>query len=112
MQNEILDVLLELGLTAIDWVDASVFSKLTGIEEQNLHRRKNWPQDLVWTKQDGNIYYSFRGYNQWLTEQTQKRYQPALELGRMHSKSTSPLKAALLHYTPTPADCGRYPYSR
>ena len=72
MQNEILDVLLELGLTAIDWVDASVFSKLTGIEEQKLtHRRKNWPQDLVWTKQDGNIYYSLRGYNQWLTEQTQ-----------------------------------------
>ena len=95
MQNEILDVLLELGLTAIDWVDASVFSKLTGIEGQKLtHRRKNWPQDLVWTKQDGNIYYSLRGYNQWLTEQTQKRYQPALELGRMHSKSTSPLKSS------------------
>lgn len=39
MQNEILDVLLELGLTAIDWVDASVFSKLTGIEEQKLTHR-------------------------------------------------------------------------
>ncbi len=34
MPNEILEALLELGLTPIDWVDASQFSKLTGIEEQ------------------------------------------------------------------------------
>lgn len=93
MQNEILDVLLELGLTPVDWVDASMSSKLTGIEEQKLtHRRKNWPQDLVWTKQDGNIYYSLKGHSQWMTEQTQKCYQPALELGITHSKSTSVLK--------------------
>ena len=49
MTNEILDALLELGLTAIDWVDACQFSKLTGIEEQKLnHRRKKWPEDKVW----------------------------------------------------------------
>ena len=61
MTNEILDALLELGLTAIDWVDACQFSKLTGIEEQKLnHRRKKWPEDKVWSKQDGNIYFSIR----------------------------------------------------
>ena len=103
MQNEILDVLLELGLTPVDWVDASVFSKLTGIEEQKLtHRRKNWPQDLVWTKQDGNIYYSLRGYNQWLTEQTKKRYHLVSELEMAPSKSISALKTTLFHHAPHP----------
>ena len=54
---------------------------LQALKDKTDTSAKNWPQDLVWTKQDGNIYYSLRGYNQWLTEQTQKRYQPALELG-------------------------------
>ena len=90
MENEILDVLLEFGLTPIDWVDASIFAKLTGIEEQELtHRRKKWPENFVWTKQDGNIYYSLRGYNQWLTEQTQKRFHPESESEMTHSKSIS-----------------------
>lgn len=89
MQNEILDALLELGLTPIDWVDASQFSKLTGIAEDKLtHRRKKWTEDLVWTKQDGNIYYSIKGYNQWLTEQAQNRYLKACGLGMVQSKST------------------------
>lgn len=109
MPNEILEALLELGLTPIDWVDASQFSKLTGIEEQKLfHRRKNWPEDLVWAKQDGNIYYSIRGYNKWLTEQAQSRYQKACGLDQEQSKSilseTSKPTTSRYH---TP-DCGRY----
>jgi len=88
MPNEILEALLELGLTPIDWVDASQFAKLTGIEEQKLfHRRKKWPEDKVWAKQDGNIYYSIRGYNEWLTEQAQNRYQKACGLEQAQSKS-------------------------
>lgn len=100
MSHEIVEVLIELGLTPLDWVDASIFSKLTGIEEKKLtHRRKNWPQDFVWTKQDGNIYYSLRGYNQWLTDQTRKRYQLAFESEMVELKSTSPVKnnATSLH---------------
>ncbi len=88
MPNEIVEALLELGLTPIDWVDASQFSKLTGISEEKLtHRRKKWPQDLVWAKQDGNIYYSVRGYNQWLTEQAQSRYLKASGSDLAQSKS-------------------------
>ena len=91
MTNEILDALLELGLTAIDWVDACQFSKLTGIEEQKLnHRRKKWPEDKVWSKQDGNIYFSIRGYNQWLTDQAQLRYHKASGAEMAQLTSTSP----------------------
>ncbi|WP_227505834.1 MULTISPECIES: hypothetical protein [Acinetobacter] len=89
MPNEIIEALLELGLTPIDWVDASQFSKLTGIAEQKLdHRRKKWPEDIVWSKQDGNIYFSIKGYNEWLTEQAQSRYQKACGLEAAQSKST------------------------
>jgi hypothetical protein len=90
MPNEILDALLELGLTPIDWVDASQFSRLTGIAEEKLtHRRKKWAEDVVWTKQDGNIYYSIKGYNQWLTEQAQSRYRLACGSEAVQSRSTS-----------------------
>lgn len=91
MPNEIVEALLEVGLTPLDWVDASVFSKLTGIKATKLtNRRRNWPENLVWTKQDGNIYYSIRGYNEWLTRQTQKRYQQACGLEMAQSRSTLP----------------------
>ena len=60
MTNEILDALLELGLTAIDWVDACQFSKLTGIEEQKLnHRRKKWPEDKVWSNKTEIFIFQF-----------------------------------------------------
>ena len=88
--NEIVEALIQLGLIPLDWVDASQFSKLTGIEEQKLtHRRKNWPEDLVWAKQDGNIYYSIKGYNQWLTEQAQNRYLKACGSEMAQCKSIS-----------------------
>ena len=89
MTNEIIEALLELGLTPLNWVDACQFSKLTGINEQKLnHRRKKWPEDIVWSKQDGNIYYSIRGYNQWLTDQAENRYRKACGSEMEQSKST------------------------
>ncbi|WP_262381790.1 hypothetical protein [Acinetobacter guerrae] len=91
MSNEIVEALLELGLTPLDWVDACVFSKLTGIKDTKLtNRRKNWPENLVWAKQDGNIYYSIKGYNKWLTEQAQNRYLQACGSEMAQLKSTSP----------------------
>ena len=36
MDTEVVEALLELGLTPLDWVDGSQFSKLTGIEEHKL----------------------------------------------------------------------------
>ena len=89
VETDITTALAELGLIPVDWVHASQFAKLTGIPEQRLFARKeNWPEDLVWTKQDGNIYYSIRGYNQWMTEQAEKRYRKACGLEMAQSKST------------------------
>ncbi|WP_227516597.1 hypothetical protein, partial [Moraxella cuniculi] len=82
-------VLAEMGLVPIDWVTASKFAELTGIDEHKLpHRKRNWTEDVVWTKQDGNVYYSLRGYNQWLSEQAHKRYQRACGLEITACKST------------------------
>ena len=90
MNDEILDALLQLGLTPLNWVDASLFSKFTGIKQTKLtHRRAHWPENEVWTKQDGNILYSIKGYNQWLTEQAQSRCQKACGSETAQSKSIS-----------------------
>lgn len=89
MSEEILEALIQLGLTPLDWMDASLFSKLTGIKDTKLpDRRKKWPEDLVWTKQDGVIQYSLIGYNKWLTEQAQSRYLQAYGSEMVQSKST------------------------
>ncbi len=83
-------LLMEMGLTPVDWVSSSKFAELTGIDEHKLpHRKRNWQEDVVWTKQDGNVYYSLRGYNQWLSEQAHKRYQKACGLEITSSKSSS-----------------------
>ena len=77
MNEELLELLSRFGLIPLDWVSASQFSALTGINEEKLtHRRKNWQEDLVWTKQDGNRYYSIKGFNEWLTQKAQSRCQP------------------------------------
>lgn len=111
--NEIVEALIQLGLIPLDWVDASQFSKLTGIEEQKLtHRRKNWPEDLVWAKQDGNIYYSIKGYNQWLTEQAQNRYLKACgsEMAQCKSISSETNKPTTSRYrTPRVQKASRQP---
>lgn len=43
--NDILQVLTNLGLVPLDWVSASKFAELVGIEQRKLnHRRQHWPE--------------------------------------------------------------------
>ena len=92
MPNEsqaIIDLLHQMGLTPLDWVDAKQFAALTGIAEQKLtHRKREWPENVVWMKQSGNLYYSIRGYNKWMTKQANIRYRKACGLDQGVSKST------------------------
>ena len=92
MPNEsqtIIDLLHQMGLTPLDWVDAKQFSELTGIDEKKLtHRKQHWPENVVWMKETGNLYYSIRGYNKWMTQQADIRYRKACGLDRGVSRST------------------------
>lgn len=95
--NKIIDALQELGLTPLDWVDAAKFSELTGIAERKLpDRKRHWQENVVWTKQNGNIYYSLRGYNQWMTEQADIRYRRASGSDLEASKSISSEKRNII----------------
>ncbi len=89
MDNDTLNLLHQMGLTPLDWVDAKQFSALTGIDEQKLtHRKREWPENVVWMKEAGNLYYSIRGYNKWMTQQAEQRYRRASGLDRGASRST------------------------
>ncbi|ERL54984.1 hypothetical protein [Psychrobacter aquaticus] len=92
MQNEsqaIIDLLHQSGLTPLDWMDAKQFAALTGIDEKKLtHRKQAWPENVVWMKEAGNLYYSIRGYNKWMTQQADIRYRKACGLDRGVSRST------------------------
>lgn len=89
-QQTLLELLQQIGLTPLDWVDAAQFAALTGIAEQKLPARKRkWPENVVWMKEGGNIYYSMKGYNQWMTKQANTRCRVALESDREVCKSTS-----------------------
>jgi predicted mannosyl-3-phosphoglycerate phosphatase (HAD superfamily) len=89
MDKDILKLLHQMGLTPLDWVDAKQFSKLTGIAEQKLpHRKQHWPENVVWTRESNNIYYSIRGYNKWMTQQADIRYRKACGLDRDAFRST------------------------
>ena len=89
MDNDTLKALHQLGLTPLDWVDAKQFSALTGIAEQKLtHRKREWPENVVWMKEAGNLYYSIRGYNKWMTKQADIRYRKACGLDQGASRST------------------------
>ena len=84
-----IDLLHQMGLTPLDWVDAKQFAVLTGIAEQKLtHRKQAWPENVVWMKESGNLYYSIRGYNKWMTQQANIRYRKACGLDRGISRST------------------------
>ena len=113
MNEELLELLSRFGLIPLDWVSASQFSALTGINEEKLtHRRKNWQEDLVWTKQDGNIYYSIKGFNEWLTQKAQSRCQLACgsETGRSKSTSREERKSTTSRYlTPQVQKVSRQP---
>jgi hypothetical protein len=87
--QETINLLHQMGLTPLDWVDAKQFSELTGIAEQKLtHRKREWPENVVWMKEAGNLYYSIRGYNKWMTQQANIRYRKACGLDRGISRST------------------------
>jgi len=89
MDNDTLNMLHQMGLTPLDWVDAKQFAELTGIAEQKLtHRKQAWPENVVWMKEAGNLYYSIRGYNKWMTQQANIRYRKACGLDRGISRST------------------------
>ena len=84
-----IELLHQMGLTPLDWVDAKQFATLTGIAEQKLtHRKQAWPENVVWMKQSGNLYYSIRGYNQWMTEQADILCRKASGLDQGASKFT------------------------
>ena len=84
-----IDLLHQMGLTPLDWVDAKQFAALTGIAEQKLtHRKQAWPENVVWMKESGNLYYSIRGYNKWMTQQADIRYRKACGLDREAFRST------------------------
>ncbi len=89
-QNKVtIDLLHQLGLTPLDWVDAKQFAALTGIDEKKLtHRKREWPENVVWMKEAGNLYYSMRGYNKWMTQQADIRYRRASGLDRDAFRST------------------------
>ena len=89
MDNDTLSLLHQMGLTPLDWVDAKRFAELTGIAEQKLtHRKQAWPENVVWMKEAGNLYYSIKGYNKWMTQQADIRYRQACGLGQGIFKST------------------------
>lgn len=89
-QNKtLIETLHELGLTPLDWVDAEQFAELTGIAKQKLtHRKQAWPENVVWMKEAGNLYYSIKGYNKWMTQQADIRYRQACGLDREAFRST------------------------
>ncbi len=87
--QEIIDLLHQMGLTPLDWVDAEQFAALTGIAEQKLtDRKKKWPKNVVWMLEGGSLYYSIRGYNKWMTQQAEQHYRRASGLDRGVSRST------------------------
>jgi len=87
--QEAIDLLHQSGLTPLDWMDAKQFAALTGINEKKLtHRKQAWPENVVWMKEAGNLYYSIRGYNKWMTQQADIRYRKACGLDRDAFRST------------------------
>lgn len=87
--QQTIDLLHQMGLTPLDWVDAKQFAALTGIAEQKLtHRKQAWPENVVWMKEAGNLYYSIKGYNKWMTRQANIRYRKACGLDQGVSRFT------------------------
>ncbi len=96
--TEIIEKIVQSKLP-IDWVTPQQFSLLTGIPVGKLHnRRRKWTYGVVWFNdgedgKSGNVYYSIKGFNQWLSEQATKSYRQAFGSLERQSKSISKLKA-------------------
>ncbi len=71
----------------LDWVTLPQFGKLVGLPHNRLYIAKdNWPEGVVWQKIDNKIYFSLRGWNQWMSQQA---IQKALEYEATALKLTS-----------------------
>lgn len=75
---QIIDQLIEViqnGGGLIDWVQAERFEQITGIKQSTLRgKHEMWPEGIVWAKfDDGRLYYSIAGYNNWASQQAANR---------------------------------------
>lgn len=75
---QIIDQLIEViqnGGGLIDWVQAERFEQITGIKQSSLRgKHEMWPEGIVWAKfDDGRLYYSIAGYNNWASQQAANR---------------------------------------
>ena len=87
--TQLITELIESNLP-LNWVTLEQFGKLIGLPHQRLYRAKDkWPEGLVWQKIDNKLYFSLKGWDQWVTEQAIKNYQQAYDSLVQASKSTS-----------------------
>ena len=75
---QVIDQLIEViqnGGGLIDWVQAERFEQITGIKQSSLRgKHEMWPEGEVWAKfDDGRLYYSIAGYNNWASQQAANR---------------------------------------
>lgn len=71
----------------LDWVTLTQFGKLIGLPSSRLYQAKdNWPEGHVWQKLDNKLYFSLRGFNEWLDNQS---IQKASEYEATASRLTS-----------------------
>ena len=75
---QVIDQLIEViqnGGGLIDWVQAERFEQITGIKQSSLRgKHEMWPEGIVWAKfDDGRLYYSIAGYNNWASQQAASR---------------------------------------
>lgn len=78
--DELIEV-IQNGGGLIDWVQAERFEQLTGIKQSSLRgKHEMWPEGSVWAKfDDGRLYYSIAGYNNWASQQAANRCRPVLQ---------------------------------
>lgn len=73
----------------LDWVTLTQFAKLIGLPPSRLYQAKDkWPEGVVWQRLNNKLYFSLRGFNKWLDNQS---IQKALECEAIACKSTSQL---------------------
>ena len=73
----------------LDWVTLPQFGKLVGLPHNRLYVAKdNWPEGVVWQKIDNKIYFSLRGWNNWMSQQVcQKALEYEVEASKLISRS-------------------------
>ncbi len=67
---QIITELIESNLP-LDWVTLEQFGKLIGYPASRLYRAKEqWPEGQVWQKVGKKVYFSIKGWNEWLNQQS------------------------------------------